>query len=214
MIFPESEKQISMRSRRNPDDTCPEETFRPGIGAERQSLNAVPRQGAHHPPEHHARVRSLLKNEAGSSFILGAGKIFLYRFYYEPSFIPPIVWELSGDPCETQEKALSSIKNDTEAFIICSRGDEFLQTTCNGPENYHCEISFVNGKNRELYMAPKALDYSQLHDLFSRYAAGENLSRLNREWTLDVNKTGYIPTIIVVLAIIAVLAAIIYQTMN
>lgn len=88
MIFPESEKQISMRGRRNPDDTCPEETFRPGIGAERQSLNAVPRQGAHHPPEHHARVRSLLKNEAGSSFILAAGEIFLYRFYYEPSFIP------------------------------------------------------------------------------------------------------------------------------
>ncbi len=130
------------------------------------------------------------------------------------SSLPPIVWELSGDPCETQEKALSGIKNDTEAFIICSRGDEFLQATCNGPENYHCEISFVNGKNRELYMAPKALDYSQLHDLFSRYAAGENLSRLNREWTLDVNKTRYIPTIIVVLAIIAVLAAIIFQSMN
>ena len=64
------------------------------------------------------------------------------------SSLPPIVWELSGDPCETQEKALSGIKNDTEAFIICSRGDEFLQATCNGPENYHCEISFVNGKNR------------------------------------------------------------------
>ncbi len=130
------------------------------------------------------------------------------------SSLPPIVWELSGDPCETQEKALSGIKNDTEAFIICSRGDEFLQATCNGPENYHCEISFVNGKNRELYMAPKALDYSQLHDLFSRYAAGEDLSRLNREWTLDVNKTRYIPTIIVVLAIIAVLATIIFQSMN
>ena len=37
---------------------------------------------------------------------------------------------------------------------------------------------------------------------------------LNREWTLDVNKTRYIPTIIVVLAIIAVLAAIIFQSMN
>ena len=82
------------------------------------------------------------------------------------------------------------------------------------PDDTYREISFVNGKNRELYMAPKALDYSQLHDLFSRYAAGENLSRLNREWTLDVNKTGYIPTIIVVLAIIAVLAAIIFQSMN
>ncbi len=43
---------------------------------------------------------------------------------------------------------------------------------------------------------------------------GENLSRLNSERTLDVNKTRYIPTIIVVLAIIAVLAAIIFQSMN
>lgn len=40
---------------------------------------------------------------------------------------PSIVWELSGDPCETQEEALSGIKNDTEAFLICNRGDEFLQ---------------------------------------------------------------------------------------
>ena len=78
------------------------------------------------------------------------------------------------------------------------------------PDDTYREISFVNGKNRELYMAPKDPDYSQLHD----YAAGENLSRLNREWTLDVNKTRYIPTIIVVLAIIAVLAAIIFQSMN
>ena len=82
------------------------------------------------------------------------------------------------------------------------------------PDDTYREISFVNGKNRELYMAPKALHYSQLHDRFSRDAAGENLSRLNREWTLDVNKTRYIPTIIVVLAIIAVLAAIIFQSMN
>ena len=67
------------------------------------------------------------------------------------------------------------------------------------PDDTYREISFVNGTNRELY---------------SRYAAGEDLSRLNREWTLDVNKTGYIPTIIVVLAIIAVLAAIIFQSMN
>ena len=38
---------------------------------------------------------------------------------------PSIVWELSGEPCETQDQALSGIKNNTEAFIICSRGDEF-----------------------------------------------------------------------------------------
>lgn len=40
---------------------------------------------------------------------------------------PSIVWELSGEPCETRDQALSGIKNNTEAFIICSRGDEFLQ---------------------------------------------------------------------------------------
>lgn len=28
------------------------------------------------------------------------------------------------------------------------------------PDDTYREISFVNGKNRELYMAPKALDYS------------------------------------------------------
>lgn len=128
--------------------------------------------------------------------------------------LPPIIWELSGDPCETQEKAFSGIKNDTEAFIICNRGGEFLQAICNSTENYHCEISFVNGKNRELYAAPKDLNYSQLHDLFSRYAAGEDLSRLKKEWPLDVGKTSYIPTIIVVLAIITVLAVIIFQSMN
>ena len=50
---------------------------------------------------------------------------------------PSIVWELSGEPCETRDQALSGIKNNTEAFIICSRGDEFLQATCNSPENYH-----------------------------------------------------------------------------
>lgn len=47
---------------------------------------------------------------------------------------PSIVWELSGEPCETRDQALSGIKNNTEAFIICSRGDEFLQATCNSPE--------------------------------------------------------------------------------
>ncbi|MSD68882.1 hypothetical protein GKE20_25695 [Escherichia coli] len=73
---------------------------------------------------------------------------------------PSIIWELSGDPCATQEEALSGIKHDTEAFIICNRGNEFLQAACNDPESYHCEISFVNGKNRELYIAPKDLDYS------------------------------------------------------
>lgn len=141
----------------------------------------------------------------------------LFHLMNTDSPLPPVAWELSGDPCETQEKAFSGIKNDTEAFIICNRGGEFLQATCNSPENYHCEISFVNGKNRELYMAPKDLDYSRLHDLFSRYAAGEDLSRLKKEWTLDVNKPGYIPNIpiiIVVLAIIAVLAVIIFQSMN
>ena len=127
---------------------------------------------------------------------------------------PSIIWELSGDPCATQEEALSGIKDDTEAFIICNRGNEFLQAACNDPESYHCEISFVNGKNRELYIAPKDLDYSQLQDLFSRYAAGEDLSRLKREWTLDVYKTGHITAIIIILAFIAILAAVIVQSMN
>lgn len=128
--------------------------------------------------------------------------------------LSPIVWELSGDPCETQEKALSGLKNNTEAFVICSRGDEFLQAICNSPENYHCEISFVNGKNRELYMTPKDLDYTRLHDLFSRYAAGEDLSHLKKEWILNANNSSSIPTIIVALAITAILAAIIFQFMN
>lgn len=125
---------------------------------------------------------------------------------------PSIVWELSGEPCETRDQALSGIKNNTEAFIICSRGDEFLQATCNSPENYHCEISFAGGKGRELYMTPKDLDYSRLHDLFSRYAAGEDLSHLKKEWTLDAHKPGYITAIVVVLAIIAVLAVIIFSS--
>ena len=67
---------------------------------------------------------------------------------------PSIVWELSGEPCETRDQALSGIKNNTEAFIICSRGDEFLQAICNSPDNYHYEISFAGGKDRELYMTP------------------------------------------------------------
>ena len=132
--------------------------------------------------------------------------------FHEPSFRPSIVWELSGEPCETRDQALSGIKNNTEAFIICSRGVEFLQATCNSPENYHCEISFAGGKDRELYMTPKDLDYSQLHDLFSRYAAGEDLSHLKKEWTLDAHKPGYITAIVVVLAIIAVLAVIIFSS--
>lgn len=131
----------------------------------------------------------------------------------QPPF-PPVAWELSGDPCETQEKAFCGIKNNTEAFIICNRGDEFLQAICSGPENYHCEISFVNGKNRELYIAPKDLNYSQLHDLFSRYAAGEDLSLLKKEWALDANKTSHTTSVIVALAIIAVIAIIIFQSMN
>ena len=80
------------------------------------------------------------------------------------------------------------------------------------PDDTYREISFVNGKNRELYMSPKALDYSQLHDLFSRYAAGEDLSHLKKEWTLDVHKPGFITAIVVVLAIIAVLAVIIFSS--
>ena len=70
---------------------------------------------------------------------------------------PSIVWELSGEPCETQDQALSGIKNNTEAFIICSRGDEFLQAICNSPDNYHCEISFARGNNRspaKKYISP------------------------------------------------------------
>lgn len=61
-------------------------------------------------------------------------------------------------------------------------------------------------------MSPKDLGYSRLHDLFSRYAAGEDLSHLKKEWTLDVHKPGYITAIVVVLAIIAVLAVIIFSS--
>ena len=125
---------------------------------------------------------------------------------------PSIVWELYRARRRSRDQALSGIKNNTEAFIICSRGDEFLQATCNSPENYHCEISFASGKDSELYMTPKDLDYSRLHDLFSRYAAGEDLSHLKKEWTLDAHKPGYITAIVVVLAIIAVLAVIIFSS--
>ena len=147
----------------------------------------------------------------------GGRKIILrhiFRFFYSKSLhsAPSIVWELSGEPCETRDQALSGIKNNTEAFIICSRGDEFLQAICNSPDNYHYEISFAGGKDRELYMTPKDLGYSRLHDLFSRYAAGEDLSHLKKEWTLDVHKPGYITAIVVVLAIIAVLAVIIFSS--
>lgn len=123
---------------------------------------------------------------------------------------PPVTWDLSGDPCETKEKALSAIKNNTEAFIICSRGDDFLQAVCNSPENYHCEISFADGKNRELYMAPKDLNYSQLWDLFSCYAAGEDLSHLKGEWTLDVDKTNYYTSIIVGLLVVGIVVFIFF----
>ena len=73
---------------------------------------------------------------------------------------PSIVWELSGEPCETRDQALSGIKNNTEAFIICSRGDEFLQATCNSPENYHCRpcrhhLQFLNRK--EAFPFPEAM---------------------------------------------------------
>lgn len=127
---------------------------------------------------------------------------------------PPVTWELSGDLCETQEKALSGIKNNTKAFIICQRGEEFLQAICNSPENYHCEISFVNGKERKLYLAPQDLNYSQLHELFSRYAAGEDLSRLQEEWTLNVDKTSYITAIIVTLVIMTIAIMIFLQSTN
>lgn len=100
--------------------------------------------------------------------------LLYFLIFYSMSLhsAPSIVWELSGEPCETRDQALSGIKNNTEAFIICSRGDEFLQATCNSPENYHCEISFAGGKDRELYMTPKDLDYSRLHDLFHAMRQG------------------------------------------
>ena len=41
---------------------------------------------------------------------------------------------------------------------------------------------------------------------------GEDLSHLKKEWTLDVHKPGYITAIVVVLAIIAVLAVIIFSS--
>lgn len=124
------------------------------------------RQSVQYPREHSSRSRFLHKKkqevllywrqEKSSSTVLNDPFSF-----HEPFFIrPSIIWELSGDPCATQEEALSGIKHDTEAFIICNRGNEFLQAACNDPESYHCEISFVNGKNRELYIAPKDLDYS------------------------------------------------------
>lgn len=100
--------------------------------------------------------------------------LLYFLIFYSMSLhsAPSIVWELSGEPCETRDQALSGIKNNTEAFIICSRGDEFLQAICNSPENYHCEISFAGGKDRELYMTPKDLDYSRLHDLFHAMRQG------------------------------------------
>jgi len=42
-------------------------------------------------------------------------------------------------------------------------------------------------------MSPKDLDYSRLHDLFSRYAAGEEFSPLNKEWALDVHRKVILP---------------------
>lgn len=179
-------------------------------------MNAPTLKRSQRSPECCAREHFPPRKKKGK-FLLAAGKIILchiFRFFYSMSLhsAPSIVWELSGEPCETRDQALSGIKNNTEAFIICSRGDEFLQATCNSPENYHCEISFASGKDSELYMTPKDLDYSRLHDLFSRYAAGEDLSHLKKEWTLDAHKPGYITAIVVVLAIIAVLAVIIFSS--
>lgn len=127
-----------------------------------------------------------------------------------------VTWELTGDPCHTQERAFAGIKNDMEAFIICNRGDGFLQATCGGPESYHCEISFAKGKGSDLYSAPKDLTYSQLDDLFSRYAEGEDLSYLKHEWDLHVEPPVERITKILIPALVILIVAglMIYRSMN
>ncbi|MCD8061663.1 MAG: hypothetical protein LUE13_04910 [Akkermansiaceae bacterium] len=130
------------------------------------------------------------------------------------SSFPSVTWEVDGDPCETQEKALSAIKNNMEAFIICTRGNDFLQAICDDPESYHCEVSFAAGKKRELYVAPDDVNYSQLCDLFSRYAAGEDFSHLKEEWTLYVNKTHFYTSIIIGLLILGISVFFLFRSPN
>ena len=127
---------------------------------------------------------------------------------------PSVTWEVDGDPCETQEKALSAIKNNMEAFIICTRGNDFLQAICDDPESYHCEMSFAAGKKRELYVAPDNVNYSQLCDLFSRYAAGEDFSHLKEEWTLYVNKTHFYTSLIIGLLVLGIAIFLLFRSPN
>lgn len=124
---------------------------------------------------------------------------------------PPVTWNLSGEPCDTLEKALSAVKNNKEAFIICDRGDDFLQALYEELDSYFCEISFANGQCRELYAAPKPLTYAQLYDLFSRYAAGEDLSYLKREWTLQEEQSNRWPPIIISAVIFIIIVLILFS---
>lgn len=68
-------------------------------------------------------------------------------------------------PSKTTWRLLSSAPAET----ISSRPSAMTRKAI------HCEMSFAAGKKRELYVAPDNVNYSQLCDLFSRYAAGEEL---------------------------------------
>ncbi len=69
-------------------------------------------------------------------------------------------------------------------------------------------------KEEELYVAPDNVNYSQLCDLFSRYAAGEDFSHLKEEWTLYVNKTHFYTSLIIGLLVLGIAIFLLFRSPN
>ncbi len=120
-----------------------------------------------------------------------------------------VIWETSDGPVPDRETALYELKRETAEFIICTRGDDWVMQACKeGDTTYFCEL-LIPSKDKG-YATPKPLTWAEQVELFDRFAAGEDFSFVQTEWTAEKDSTPrylkpVIATIVVTVVILVIL---------
>ncbi len=120
-----------------------------------------------------------------------------------------VLWETSDGPVPDRETALYELKRETAEFIICDRCDGWVMQACKeGDATYFCEL-LIPEKDK-VYATPKPLTWEELVELFDRYAAGDDFSYVQTQWTAEKDPTPrylkpVIGTIVVTVVILVIL---------
>lgn len=91
-------------------------------------------------------------------------------------------WEFSGESCRDLEHCLSLIKQTDEDegnFIICSRGEKYMQAAGKGEGPYTLEVR-TSGPNN--YQHPEGVSWEELVVYMDRFSKGDDFEDAADSW--------------------------------